>query len=325
MSLLPEKKTIPKQKFNEVFKLYYGAPNSGKSSTAGQNPNALFAMFEDGLAGMSAYGVNIPQKARKLGKSEWQVFLDLVEEFLNEEHNFNELVIDTADRGIEACTDYTKEMEGISDLSDQEWGKGWRNLFDNFKKPIEDLQMSEFGCTVLSHSEMKDITDAKGRTRTKIVPSLTGKSGSYLVDQADIVVLFDKDEDNNRLLRVESTKNFDAKQRIQFPDGDIPAGNSPEEAYKNLRNAFKKAVKINNKKFGITKKQIEEYYEEKEKERNQKTFKQLINDIAAKCQELGLSKKDNAKEMKEKYGTPSLGKLTYEQAQDRVEELKGRL
>ena len=56
MSLLPEKKTIPKQKFNEVFKLYYGAPNSGKSSTAGQNPNALFAMFEDGLAGMSAYG-----------------------------------------------------------------------------------------------------------------------------------------------------------------------------------------------------------------------------------------------------------------------------
>lgn len=324
MNLLPENKTIPKQEFNEVMKIYYGEPNTGKTSTAAQNPNALFAMFEDGLAGLSAYGVNIQKKSRKRGKLRWEIFLDLVDELLTEDHNFDELVIDTADRAIEACIEYTKEQENISDIADQEWGKGWRTLFSNFKEPIEKIQSSNVGLTVISHSEMKDITDMKGKTRTKIVPSIVGKSGSWLIDESDIVILFDKDENKNRLLRVESTKNFDAKQRIKFPDGDIPAGDSPEEAYKNLRKAFKKAVKENNKKYGITEEDIKRHYEMKEKEENEKTFRELVDEIIEECQELGLSKKDNAKEMKKDFGTTKFSKLSYEDAEQRLKDLKNR-
>jgi len=325
VSLLPEKKTVPKQNFHEYMKVYYGSPGSGKTSVAAQNPNAVFIMFEDGIAGHSVFAVNVPRIAKKKGKGRWQVFLDVVDELLKGEHNFNEVVIDTADRAIDACADYTKEREGLDDLSSGTYGSGWRSLFDNFKKPIEKLQTSELGLSVLSHGKMKEITDVRGKTHDKIIANLTGQAGQWVLDEADIVLLFDVDDEDNRVMRVEATKNFDAKQRIKFPGGDISMGKSEKEAYKNLIDSFEKAVKQRNKELGITKEQIEEYYQDLEEFKSKKSFKDLINDIAAKCQELGLSKKDNAKEMKEKYGTPSLGKLTYEQAQDRVEELKSRL
>lgn len=325
MSLLPEKKTVPKQNFHEYTKVFYGAPGSGKTSVAAQNPNAVFIMFEDGIAGHSVFAINIPRIAKKQGKMRWVVFLDVVEELLTEDHNFNEVIIDTGDRAIDACADYTKEMEGIDNLSQKSFGAAWRDLFKYFKKPIEKLKMSELGFTLISHGKLKEVTDIQGRTHDKLVANMTGQSGQWIIDEADIVLLFDVDDDDNRMMRVEATKNFDAKQRIKFPDGDIPMGKNEKEAYKNLIDSFENAVKQRNKELGITKEQIKEYYQDLEEFKSKKSFKDLINDIAAKCQKLGLSKKDNAKEMKEKYGTPSLGKLTYEQAQDRVEELKGRL
>ena len=134
MSLLPDKKSVPKQNFHEYMKLYYGAPSTGKTSTAAQNDDAIFLMFEDGIAGLSVYNVNIPKQAKKLGKRQWEVFLDLIEELLNEEHNFNEVVIDSGDRGIDACFNYTEEINGYDDLTTQGFGKGWQELRKNFTK-----------------------------------------------------------------------------------------------------------------------------------------------------------------------------------------------
>lgn len=324
MSLLPDKKTVPKQNFHEYMKVYYGEPSMGKTSTAAQNDDAVFIMFEDGIAGLSVYAVNIPRIAKKQGKSRWDVFLDVVDELLNSDHNFNEVVIDTADRAIDSCATYTERETGLSDLAKGDWGSGWRKLFQYFKEPLERLQMSELGLTVISHADMKEVTDIKGRARDKIVPSITGKSGQWLIDESDIVILFDKDEDNNRIMRVESTKNFDAKQRLKFPDGDISMGKDETEAYKNLVKNFKKAVKNRNKELGVTEEQIKEYYEAQEEFKNKKDFQQIVDEIIEQCGRLGISQMDNAKAINKEYGAKSLKDLTYPQAEQYLEELKSK-
>lgn len=324
MGLLPEKKSVPKQNFHEYMKLYYGEPSMGKTSTAAQNEDAVFIMFEDGIAGLSVYAVNIPRIAKKEGKSKWDVFKNVVDELLNSDHNFNEVVIDTADRAIDACGTYTEKTEGLSDLANGDWGMGWRKLFSNFKEPLQRLQMSELGLTVIAHSDMKEVTDIKGRTRDKIIPSITGKSAQWLMDESDIVVLFDKDEDNNRVMRVESTKNFDAKQRIKFPKGVISMGKNEEEAYKNLLKNFQKAVKDRNKELGITEEQIKDYYQAQQEFKEKKDFQQLVDEIIDECEKQGIGRTDNAKKIHKEYGVKSLAELEYEQAEDYLSKLKSK-
>ena len=156
------------------------------------------------------------------------------------------------------------------------------------------------------------------------MPSVTGGSGNWLVNESDIMILFDKDEEGKHILRVGSTKDFDAKQRIDFNKNVISGGNSAKEAYNNLLKEFNKAVEKRNKELGITEKQIKEYYKELEKFKKSKSFNKIVDEIIEECQELGLSKKDNAKEMKEEFGVMKFSQLNYEDAKKRLENLKKR-
>ena len=324
MGLLPDKKTIPKQNFNEYTKLFFGPPGSGKTSTAAASgDDTLMLLFEDGTSGLSVYSVNMIQEARMQGKLPWEIFLDTLDELLETEHNFNEVVIDTADRAYDACMEYTCKTEGFDHPSDEGYGSGWNKLNNNFQHPYRELQMSELGMTIISHAKFKEIENIMGKKHDKIVPSVGGSSGQWLVDEADIVVLFDRDEEDNRILRVEGSKHYDAKQRLQFENGVISAGNSPEEAYDNLLEEFNNSIKRVNDKLGITQEDIDEYYDRQEELANKRTFPQLVNDVKEICKEQGMKKKDHDKLLMDKFGTSTYKKLNYDQVEELLNELRG--
>jgi GTPase SAR1 family protein len=326
MSLIPEKRSIPAQRLQDYHVLIFGEAGAGKTSLASQFPGALFAATEMGTKALSVFQVNIAKRAKKEGKLPWVVFRELVEEFVEGDHDFETFVIDTEDVLYEWCLDYITDKLNGHPGTHNDFGASWAKLKSEFKEPHEMIKNAGYGLVSVSHAQYREIEDIEGKKRDKLMPTVGGSSSAYLIDDSDIIILYRKDSEGNRVMSLEPTNDFTGKQRIRtFAKKDISAGNSSKEAFKNFQKEFEKAMKNLNAEEGISDEDIEEFYTRKKKEKEEKTFKQLINDIAAKCQKLGLSKKDNAKEMKEKYGTPSLGKLTYEQAQDRVEELKGRL
>lgn len=324
MGLLPEKKSIPKQKLQDYFVLIFGEPNIGKTRLAAEFPNAMFALTETGTKGISVYSINVAKKAKKQGKHPWQIFTQIQEEFVKGNHNFETFVIDTEDNAYDWCLDYISKQNGVNHPGEkQDFGATWKLVKDEYKRAHDIIQNNGYGLVSISHARFKEIEDMKGRKRDKLVPSVGGSSGRFLIDDSDIVILYDKDKDDNRILRLSSSKDFTAKQRLDFDVDIIPAEGSPKKAYENFEKEFKKAVKKANKTFNITEDMINEHYELLEKEKEQQSFGEVVEEIIALCKEKGLNKKENADMMKEKFNTKTFEGLTYEQATQHLEDLKG--
>ena len=321
MSLLPEKKSVPKQSLQEYMKLVYGFPGAGKTPFICQEEKTVIALFEDGTSAMSAYTVNLRQKARQTGKMVWEVFLDLVQELIETDHPFKSLAVDTIDRGAEYCMDYYCKKFGVEHPSDEAYGKGWRDYANELKRPFKELQMSDLGLTVVSHSKFKEVENAQGKKKDKIVPALQGSASTWFVDESDFILLLDRDDEDNRIIRLEGSTNYDAQQRLEFEKGIIPMGSSAEEAYANFKKEFDKAIKKRNKELGITEEMIEDYYARKEEEDNKLTFKQLLNEVASKCSDKGIEKKEATKMIMKDYGKKRFSDLSYEQLEEFYDSL----
>jgi hypothetical protein len=312
--------SIPKQKMEEFMWVISGRNKIGKTTLASQFPKPYFFLFEPGSSTLATYETDILKEAQKRGKHEWEIFRDAVDEFVsNQGYGFKTAVIDPVSTAYDYCEDFVTKREGVNHISDLPFGQGYSLVRDEYSSVIKKLHSGYTIPLAISHTKDKNKEDGLGNTTTVVDLDITGKSGKFLKNYTDIFLLLDFNEEGKRKIFVRPSTSQEAGSRLNFEKKEI------DMSFEALKEEFDKAIKKNNDKLGITKKMIKESEKATKQKREEKTFKQLINDIAAKCQELGLSKKDNAKEMKEKYGTPSLGKLTYEQAQDRVEELKGRL
>ena len=324
MELIPEQKTVPAQNLNEYSILVFGQPGIGKTSFAAQFPNSMFALTETGTKAMSVYETDIAQRAKMSGKMEWEVFMELVEEFIKGNHDFETFVIDTEDKLYEYCMDYMIEKklkDHPGNVSD--FGKSWRMVTKEFEKPHDMIKSSEYGLISISHSKYKEIENAKGKKVDRVRPAISGSSADYLINDADIIIFYDVDKDDNRLLRVNSTREFDAKQRIStFPNEPIPAGNSAEEAFENFKSAFDEAIEELNRKLDVTEEDIKNHYEKIEEQKDKIPFEELRKKIVNTCKQVGIDKETNSDMLEEEYGVRNTGELTYNQAEEYLEKLK---
>lgn len=325
MGLIPNSKSIPRQNLQDYHVLIFGEAGSGKTSLAAQFPNAMFAATEMGTKALSVFQVNIAEEAKKRGKMPWVIFRETVDEFIKGDHDFDTFVIDTEDVLYEWCLDFITEKLGGHPGELNDFGASWAKLKSEFKEPHEMIKNNGYGLVSVSHAQYKEIEDIEGKKRDKLMPTVGGSSATYLIDDSDIIILYRKDKEGNRVLSLEPTNDFEGKQRIRtFRKSDIPAGDSAKKAYKNFKKEFDKAIKKLNKEENITEEEIEEFYTKREEVRNTKSFKQIVDEIIEECQRLGLSKKDNAKEMKKEFGTTKFSKLSYENAKSRLKDLKNR-
>lgn len=325
MSLIPDSKKIPAQSLSDYHVLIFGEAGTGKTSLAAEFPNALFAETETGTKALSVFSVNIAEKAKMEGKLNWVVFRELVDEFIEGQHDFETFVIDTEDVLYEWCLEFITHKLGGHPGELNDFGASWNELKKEFKEPHEQIKNSGFGLVSISHARYKEIEDINGKKRDKLMPTVGGSSAKYLIDDSDIIILYNKDSDGNRVLSLEPTNDFTGKQRIRtFTKDDISAGNSAKEAYKNFKSEFDKAIEKLNKEENITEDDIENYRQKKKEKKTQKPFKVIVDEIIKECQRLGMSKKDNSKKMTELYGVSSLNKLDYETAKEYLNTLKSQ-
>lgn len=325
MNLIPTKPSIPAQTLNEYNIVVFGPAGIGKTSFAIEFPNTLLAQFEEGAKGLSCYKTNLIQKAKdEHGKDYkgkvWKMFTDLIFEILSGSHKFNFIAVDSIDRAYDFKMEYYKAKKGYHPGGKKDdYGQSWNEFNSGFKDAFYQLMQSRYGLVNISHATTKAIEDVRGDKYDKIVPAAGGKMGQWLIDEADIVLFYDYDIEGNRVLRVESDGNYEAKERLKFDVDVIPAGNSPKEAYQNFKKEFDKAINSLNDRLGITDEMIEEYYAEKEQE---KQLDSLLNGIK---QYIGNNNIESTKAkdvLVDNFDVGKLSQLNYNQAEEYLELLK---
>lgn len=159
----------------------YGAEKSGKTTFASQMPKPLILAFERGynaLPGVMAQDITtwgeMKQVFRELKKPEVQAV-------------YKAIIVDTIDVAADRCKKYICQQNGIEDLGDLGYGKGWTKFKDEFNEVFRGLTQLGYAVFFIGHEKETMVTDPQtGAERMIIRPSLSNSTREVIAGMADI-------------------------------------------------------------------------------------------------------------------------------------------
>lgn len=231
---LPETPSTPSAHLGDYSWLLFGAKKIGKTNLASQFPDALFLMTEPGGKALSIYQRSV---------NNWTEFTGYVK-LLEKDRRFKTQVVDTADLLFKMCERYVCRKRGIDHPSDEDWGKGWSAVRDEFVHWIQRLVNNGKGTVFISHATEREIKRKSGGSYHSIQPTLAGQARDVLEGIVDIFAYFDYDEDR-RVLTIRGDEFVAAGSRLRnnfrWKDKEVSViemGTSAEEGYANLVACF---------------------------------------------------------------------------------------
>ena len=213
MSLLPEERTPPLTDLGKMVTLIYGPPKIGKSTLASTYPKALFIATESGLRFLDVYEIPC---------TDWLKFRSIVNDLREDDakEKFSTIVIDTVDLLYRVCEDHVCQTKGIAHPSDEDWGKGWANVRDEFQRGMSYLTGEGYGVVFVTHHKEEEHV-YRGRKIVKTVPSFTGMARRIILPLVDFIFYFAPDvdtpeEEGARRLYSRNAVEYEAGSRQAF-------------------------------------------------------------------------------------------------------------
>jgi AAA domain-containing protein len=238
---LPTHKSKPSSRLQDYSILLYGAKKIGKSQLSAQFDSCLQMMTEPGAKAIAGYQVPVP---------DWKHFRKYVD-LLVKDREFENVSIDTADIAYQMCLQYVCKDLGIDHPSDEEWGKGWAAVRQEFQTQVNRLLHSGKGVMFISHATEREIKTRTGKKYDILDSTMAKAARETLEGIVDIWVCAMYNDDGDRVLRIAGDEYVAAghrlKDRFRYTDGtpieEIDMGENPEQAYQNFVSAFKNELK----------------------------------------------------------------------------------
>lgn len=194
---LPSKPKEPVTDLREFLTLVYGREKIGKTTLFSQWPDVLFLSTEPGSKGLRIYESAI---------GSWKDMRDVVKLLENEPKRFKTIVIDTADRAYDMCLDFVCDERGIEypgtdDSGEQDFGKSWRAVKQEFMDVIHRIIRTGRGVCFTSHATESEVKTRAGQRYTRIFPSMSGQARKVIEALVDIIMYADymKDAEGNTI------------------------------------------------------------------------------------------------------------------------------
>jgi len=235
MSILPEKMTTVARRIQDFSMLLYGPPKIGKSTFASRMEvegykyaRPLFLATEPGLRHLDVYKSQI---------NNWPRFKKVVQELEAHKKWYGVKIVDTVDVLFKQCISYICEKRHFEHPSDEDWGKGYELILDEFAKWVLRLIYLPGGTVFISHSQDREF---KSRIQkiTKTMPTLTNSCRKVIIPVVDIIAYcgFDIIEEGDetvekRVMIFEPSETLEAGDRTGRMPPKIPLS----------YNAFKRA------------------------------------------------------------------------------------
>ncbi|MDD3585646.1 MAG: ATP-binding protein [Thermoguttaceae bacterium] len=205
----------------------YGTEGIGKSTFAASAPGAIFIQTEDGLGMIDC--VKFPVA------TSYQMFEDQLNALMQEDHQYKNLVIDSAD-WLEIrthkylCEKY--KCDGLEKV-DGGYSKGYRYAAEIYFEVLQKLDWlrdnKEMGIVLLAHAKIEKYNDPEASGFDRFSPRLNKLTNDITKEWADAIFLAtrrfgaarEESNGNERILRTVGQNNFVAKNRYNLPE-EIP-------------------------------------------------------------------------------------------------------
>ena len=158
----------------------YGAPKCGKTTLASQMDKPILLAFEPGyhaLPGVMAQDVTSWAEMK-------QAYRQLKDPRVQEMYRC--VIIDTIDIAAERCKKYIGNQNGIEDLGDLGYGKGWTKFKEEFNEVFRGLTQLGYAVFFIGHEKLEIVDNPDGTKTTKIRPQLSNSTKTVIAGMADI-------------------------------------------------------------------------------------------------------------------------------------------
>ncbi len=229
---LPTTLSKPATDLRELSALYYGLEKIGKTSFLAEFEDNLFLMCEPGSKGLSIL---------KRDVMNWKEFVGYIDLLEADRSLYQMITVDTADRCFKMCEKHVLTKLAIQHASDEDFGKGYSMIRDEFAFQIDRLLKLGRGVAFTSHAVEKEIKNRNGQKYDRVMPTMPKQAREILEPIIDIWGYMEYDEKEARVLRLRGDSHVAAGHRLQhnFVGVDtIPMGKTPKEAYDNFVAAF---------------------------------------------------------------------------------------
>ena len=218
----------------------YGAYKTGKTTLATQMEGSLLLAFEQGynaLPGVMAQPVltwgEMKQIYRELKKPEVKAV-------------YKAVVVDGIDVAADKCKKYICSQNGIEELGDLGYGKGWVKFKDEFNEVFRGLTQMGYAVFFIGHD--KEGKDDNGNI-TNIRPLLSNSTREVIAGMADIYAYakqYNKAENSVLVLR-DPSGFIDCGCRFKYVPEIIPC--NYKDLAETIFNAIDKEAEEHNNKF----------------------------------------------------------------------------
>lgn len=238
---LPDEPTEPKVGLSDFRWLIHGPPKSGKTTTASKFPNSIFLATEEGLNAVECYKRSI---------NNWQEFGQMVGMLVEEDHDFETVIIDTVDLLYEYLKDRVAEENAVSHINEMGYGRGYDEANRRLHKALEDLYHHGMAVVMVCHSKVEELSHG-ARTVSKSVPDISNSPRQMITGWSDIILYFGIEEEENEdgfldaqfVAQCQPTPYVEAGGRLSsWMPPKIDRGDNPEEGFQNIRDAFEDAA-----------------------------------------------------------------------------------
>jgi len=183
--------------------MIYGVHGSGKSTFAASAPNPIVIQTEDGLGSLEV--ARFP-----LAKSSGDV-VDAIGTLYNEKHDFETVVLDSADWLENILITEIEEKYDKKDLDFGKWtlilAEKWRGILDGFSALRNDKNMCVI---IIAHSEIKRYESPETDAYERFQPKLQTRASSLIQEWSDVVGFVGQ----KTIIRKSEAKGFD-KERVR--------------------------------------------------------------------------------------------------------------
>lgn len=208
----------------------YGVEGVGKSSFGASAPGAVFIGAED--------GTNQLNVARFPNPETWDDILSAIGELYQQEHNFQTVVLDSADWAQKMCFAQVAKENGCDSIEGLNYGKGYQMGAERYLQLMQGLDalvQKGMNVIVIAHAQISTFQDPAGDAYQHYTISCDKRITPMLKEWAECVLFADFDKSTKevgegfnkrtiaksygeRIMFTEHRASHDAKNRFNLPE-----------------------------------------------------------------------------------------------------------